>query len=219
MKTFLLDFKNILVNPTLFINFFFSWKQIASIFSYIFLGLIFFLLLGFFSVFIHRIWNVPLPYKNINISFFNAVLLAPIIEELSFRAILKKSKINFLFFISSFSYLIFGYLLKYDLFVYYIVLLIITLFYVFVKKKVDFLEPYSKKQVLYLVYISCFFFGFAHIINYDISLNILIPLLAILLFKVLGAFFLSLLRLKFGLMVSILFHFIINLSAFIIYNK
>ncbi|WP_044206108.1 CPBP family glutamic-type intramembrane protease [Flammeovirga sp. OC4] len=145
---------------------------------------------------------------------FFAVIYAPIVEELAFRYFLnykvESSRISFsLMFgyccITLFSFFSMG------IYKYFFVLLFSGLFYMFYSKKID--EEFVEKWKGIYIYLSVFFFGFSHIMNFDFDLITVahIPYIFIygLVLSIYGYTF-TVIRIRKGMKYSMLVHALKN---------
>jgi membrane protease YdiL (CAAX protease family) len=152
------------------------------------------------------------------IIFLSTVLVAPVIEELFFRLILKPRFINCIVF-SIFSWLLTIILLYkkiFFLFVPIFVLSVIELIVLLDKKLFRKMQKSFLIHFCFVFYLSIFIFGFLHITNYEPFNCKLIAIMPILVSPVLiASIFLGFIRMKFGIFYSILLHSMINLIGFL----
>lgn len=153
-----------------------------------------------------------------DLSIFKVVILAPIVEEVCFRAILKNDKFSISIFIVGILYL---FLLKLILIknehIIFILLFCYLVFNTLLKALNIQFRQYKRNELRFLVLISCFFFGMAHILNYEISWQNSFSFFFIFTPYFFSGVILSMLRLKFGLFYSILSHSIWNGVIWLIY--
>ena len=150
-------------------------------------------------------------------SFIGLIFLAPIIEELIFRLPLYRSKLNY--FISIVSCVVFFSkffrIISIDLF--YFLIFLIFILYVLIrylkseKQKYNFNHKY--KSIIF-----SFLFGLFHLLNFDKKyvLTFNLAILFYILHKSIIGYFLSNIRIKYNVFISILFHLIMNLIFFLL---
>ncbi|AXB56115.1 CPBP family glutamic-type intramembrane protease [Flavobacterium fluviale] len=156
----------------------------------------------------------------VNVTFLKVAIIAPVIEEIIFRLIIKVNRLNVVLF--------FAYLTFYILYQNYI--LSTFLYYVLVASFFSLLfinafnhkineNSLKNKHSKFLIYISCLLFGLFHLPNFnEVDVTNIITL-GYLFSKVFAGFAFILLRLKFGLSASILLHVIINsIACIMIFN-
>jgi len=220
MLKFLSDLKLIFKSPLLIDR----DKKSTIIFKYFVYIFILFFINTTISFIIHKVFNTQRPYGgNLNKkTFLKSVIFIPIIEEFVFRAIQKRKKQSIILFISGIlSFFLLLYSKKINIYLHIILFLFFLIFWFiyffkFHKKKIN---PYTKKQSIYIIYLSSIIFGLMHINTFKtINLQIIFPLILVTLPKVFDGFLLSLLRFKFGLFYSVLFHVLINLIPFMIFQ-
>jgi membrane protease YdiL (CAAX protease family) len=132
---------------------------------------------------------VEMLMSNPLLALFAAVIIAPLFEEIIFRAyIVKKySPIRLIALIAGITGI------KNKMRVYY------------------FLEKYWDKHYKYVIYFSAILFGFVHIGNYEITTNILIFSPLVISPQIYIGLCLAYLRVKYGLVWAMLYHAIYNL--------
>ncbi len=152
---------------------------------------------------------------------FRVVLLAPIIEEVLFRLILKYSKLNFIIFFSFLSfYIINGTFLNidyksYELYV-YIVFLLISIKYI--NKYDEYIKNIIKKNNKAIIIFSIITFGLIHIFNIKPlywELALIYPIYVLP--QISMGYFITNLRLKFGFIWGVALHILINFMGTIIF--
>lgn len=213
IKSYFIDLKYIFTNP-IFIKVSNDKKEMFLYFIYF---QIIILLINVSSYGICEILGVNSDSNISEITFFNVVLLAPIIEECMFRAILKKRIINyFVFFISGIYFL--RYELNENIYIMSILIIAFAFLLFFLNKTSFFDHNYSNEQLLFVVYISSLSFGIAHVGNYTLSTKIILFLIIMSLSKIISGFLRAMFRIKFGLFPSIILHVFTNLVGFSAYH-
>ena len=196
-----LKFKKVFLNLIIFILFIF----LVNI-----LNVIFLLILGYKTPPVLKSIEETLPYE--------IILIAPFVEEMFFRFPLKKSKKNlYIFFI----FLAFFLLMKFN-FVHkdyaYIMFLFLILYQLFFSKSLITSETnYSNKRTFFLIILLSSLFGLFHVINLektDEFINYYLLIFSIS--KIITGISLSVIRLRFGVLISIFFHVIFNLIIYLI---
>lgn len=215
-NSFIIDLNKIFTNPTLLSR----NKEKYSIVKYFILIQLILLILNLVLAAICYGFNISLSSSVVELSFIYIVVFAPIIEEFSFRAMLKKSSLNIALSLGASSSFLISIFFT-DFFTIYIISFLIFILIYFYLKKSNYLfinQEYNKSQSLLLVYSSSFLFGFAHLLSYIFTLETMIPLFFIVIIpKIISGFLHAMFRLKFGLIHSIFLHFSINLMGYIIY--
>ena len=196
-----LKFKKVFLNLIIFILFIF----LVNI-----LNVIFLLILGYKTPPVLKSIEETLPYE--------IILIAPFVEEMFFRFPLKKSKKNlYIFFI----FLAFFLLMKFN-FVHkdyaYIMFLFLILYQLFFSKSLITSETnYSNKSTFFLIIFLSSLFGLFHVVNLektDEFINYYLLIFSIS--KIITGISLSVIRLRFGVLISIFFHVIFNLIIYLI---
>lgn len=196
-----LKFKKVFLNLIIFILFIF----LVNI-----LNVIFLLILGYKTPPVLKSIEETLPYE--------IILIAPFVEEMFFRFPLKKSKKNlYIFFI----FLAFFLLMKFN-FVHkdyaYIMFLFLILYQLFFSKSLITSETnYSNKRTFFLIILLSSLFGLFHVVNLektDEFINYYLLIFSIS--KIITGISLSVIRLRFGVLISIFFHVIFNLIIYLI---
>lgn len=196
-----LNFKKVFLNLIIFILFIF----LVNI-----LNVIFLLILGYKTPPVLKSIEETLPYE--------IILIAPFVEEMFFRFPLKKSKKNlYIFFI----FLAFFLLMKFN-FVHkdyaYIMFLFLILYQLFFSKSLITSETnYSNKSTFFLIILLSSLFGLFHVVNLektDEFINYYLLIFSIS--KIITGISLSVIRLRFGVLISIFFHVIFNLIIYLI---
>jgi membrane protease YdiL (CAAX protease family) len=150
--------------------------------------------------------------------FLSMVFLAPIIEELLFRLILKPKFQNLLIFLIFSGILAISFLVR-KAFILFIIFLLLSVFCFIIlisKKKFRKVQVYFLAHFPLLFYTSSVFFGFVHITNYEpfnYKLILIMPILVLPM--ILIGIILGFIRMKFGITYSVLLHSMINIFPFI----
>jgi hypothetical protein len=197
--------------------------EIGSIFSFLKLVFVSFIILFLIDIIVGLGISTPLRYFNLfpsqkdyNFTTFNIIkisLLLPIIEELIFRLPLRISKVNF-----AIPLCIILFLILYKLNIYIAISLSLVLFVVMligIKKESDILNfagIFYKKYFWFLFYFQALIFGFLHLTNYNLEYNYfyLFPFF-IISYIITGSFFGYLrIRYKYGIYLCIVSHIVVN---------
>jgi uncharacterized protein len=152
------------------------------------------------------------------IVFLSMVLLAPIIEELIFRLILKPRYINCVIFtlVNGLLAIIFLYKKVFFMFIPVSLISLISLYFLLNKKGFKNLQTFFLGHFKLFFYLSSFLFGFLHVTNYEPFNYKLIIVMPILISPiVVTGILLGFIRMKFGIIYSILLHSLINLVGFV----
>lgn len=145
---------------------------------------------------------------------FAGLILAPFIEEMIFRLILKPNLKNIFWLCCFTSIMMVFFLMKFNL-VYFVIFLsfsLLSFLLFFNKVLLKKVQIFTIRHFNYIFYFNCISFGYYHISNYSIinfKLILFSPL--IVLPQVFGGFFLGFIRIRFGIIYSILFHSLINI--------
>ncbi len=214
---FIEDIKKIFINPILIKE----SKKNKTILIYFFFAIIVLIAPKSLLPVARRLLNIAPPFQNIivgKVTFFIVVIYTPMIEEFCFRAFLKKSKINMTFLLSGLTSLILVFTLKVGVFYHFIIFISIIIFtYLLLSYFKCYFKYFTRYQLSFMVYFSSISFGLAHLVNHEgITFYTFFPLLMLSIFKVLDGFLISMLRLKFGLLYSVIFHSTVNLIAFLL---
>ncbi|GER59123.1 CPBP family glutamic-type intramembrane protease [Patiriisocius marinus] len=165
------------------------------------------------SVTIPKVAN-DLEFDNYNglLKFTLVALIAPILEELTFRLGLKFSKTNVLFFIAGITYIFLKIIIQLEWYICLIMVAVITLLFSLVLKNklLQKLKDFWKKNRLLLFYFLLFSFTFLHITNFKLDNAILIYLPLLMLPHLLAGFVFSYARLKSGILLAICLHVLNN---------
>jgi membrane protease YdiL (CAAX protease family) len=183
-------------------------KITKDLISFFFISLII-NILCFLPLFILK---VKLPAENIKVILpYEIIFVAPFVEEMLFRILQKKGRINYFIFIS---FLFFFLMMKFDFIkdklVYLIFLfLFFVILYKSIRDKNYEYNIYNERTTLLLVILLSFLFGISHLLNFGTNLSFLI-LLAYFFSKFLGGIILSTIRLRYGIIISLFFHIFLN---------
>ncbi|HQG72456.1 MAG: CPBP family glutamic-type intramembrane protease [Tenuifilum sp.] len=189
-----------------------DWKYFFTLlFSYYLI----LLPVGVFIKIINSIFNIT--QKQVNLELFPKIVLAlfivPIIEELLFRLILIINKRNLIIF-SSITLILSTYnLLKSNYYFSIILFTLSILAVLFLSRSFEIRSIITKYYSIYF-YAIAIIFGLMHFKNYNGIDGFLYLWIPFLVFPqiLMGAFF-GYIRIKFGIIYSIIFHMIINLFA------
>lgn len=193
--------------------------KVPNYLIYIGLLILISIIINLFSLLLLIFSNLQLP--NIRIKhndILNIVVIAPLIEEFCFRAVLKKNIKNLLFFSIGLMGIVLRHLSVNSIYIVTCMFFLVIIVIIFFKTKnhLLYLNPYKKTQILILVYSSSLMFGLAHLIGIDYFSMSYVFLIIYVFPKILAGFLLSMIRLKFGLFHSIIFHAFINLIIYFI---
>lgn len=136
-------------------------------------------------------------------------LIAPILEELIFRLPLVVSKTNLIISVSTFALFAYSftrkYLINYE-YIGYIAIFFIIIFSIYLLTyRYHHIYSFLTKNKLLLIHFSSLFFCTVHFGNYNFSYNAFVPSL-MLLFTLIIGYYLSYIRLRFGIGYSIFAH-------------
>ncbi len=209
-ESFLIDLKNIFINPISITHSNDKKKLVLYIFYFQAIAIA----INILAFSITKLLDIHSNSKITDFTFLNIVLVAPIIEEFMFRAILKKKLLNYCLFLVANLYFFRSFLDNIYITIFLILALLFSLFILFKKKYFN--SNYNNSQLIILVYVTSFSFGIAHMVNYDASTSIVLFLIVMSITKIISGFLLSMFRIKFGLLYSILFHCFNNSLSFLI---
>ncbi|AYN05868.1 type II CAAX prenyl endopeptidase Rce1 family protein [Flavobacterium sp. 140616W15] len=192
--------------------------NLKLILYYYFISILFILSSSvFFGILKHFFINQPHIVIPKNITFLKVAIVAPIMEEILFRLVIRVNKSNIILFVV---FLIVS--LLYETYIltttaYYIFIGGFSLFLISKKFNHKINSSFEKNNSLpFLIYFSCLLFGLFHLSNFkDIDITN-ITVITYLISKILDGFVFILLRLKFGIIASILLHIFINSLAYIL---
>lgn len=209
------DIKDLFLSPNSIEYVGFS-KNLRLVFYYYFFFILFLLFSSaFVGILQHLFVNQPHIVLPINITFLKVAIIAPIMEEILFRLVIRVNKLNLILFVV---FLIVSVLYeKYILstVAYYIFVGVFLLLLLFKKFNYKINNHCEKNNFLpLLTYLSCLFFGLFHLSNFKDTDPIEIVVIAYLFSQILAGFVFVLLRLKFGITTSILLHILINSLAY-----
>jgi uncharacterized protein len=152
------------------------------------------------------------------------IILGPVIEEILFRFLLKPKHKNFIIFTCFTLSLAFMFFLK-ESSIYSIIFLTVGIASFLLCLNNNFLrktQKYLLNHYCSFFYLSCILFGFYHITNYTPLNYKLILILPVIVFpQMIMGVFLGYIRIKFGIIFSILFHSITNIFPILVllFNK
>ncbi len=188
-----------------------NWNLFLKLYViYFFLSLIVTGLISLLRVFIN-IQNKIYDYSNLQLVLLG-VILAPLLEEILFRLLLKSNKLNFVI------YWIINVSLIIVLFIFERTDSLIILLTIFIIVQVIFLLNYilkgkifKRENFKYAFYASVIIFGIIHFNNIkDIELIHFIIAPILILSQLFSGFILGYIRMVFGIKYSMLFHFFMN---------
>lgn len=163
--------------------------------------------------------EIDLNYSH-SFLFLSTVILAPFIEELFFRLVLKPKYLNWLI-LSIFSGIltaIFIYKKIFLLLIPFSILTIIEFIFLLNRKSFRRMQIFFLNHFCFFFYLSSLLFGLLHVTNYEpfnYKLIILMPILVSPIVVV--GIILGFIRMKFGIWYSMLMHSMINLIAFLVF--
>jgi hypothetical protein len=146
------------------------------------------------------------------LKFSILAIVAPILEELTFRLGLKFSKRNFIVMIGGLTYILLKILLDLNLYIAIASALSIATLLVFTlsPKIVIILTNYWRNNRLIIFYLLILSFSFLHITNYNLNSSILIYIPIMAFSHFLGGVIFSYARLKYSILMSVVLHIIHN---------
>ncbi len=152
--------------------------------------------------------------------YWEGMLLIPIYEEILFRFLLKPTRKNITWYVVILLFPLSANLIKGK---YYVALIITSLLLLplvlllsrnFLKKA----QKYYLKHFTYFFYLSCLVFGLFHATNFSpFSYKVLLLAPLLTLPQLFMGSVLGFVRMKYGVVYSVLFHFLINLPAFLLF--
>jgi len=183
----------------------------------IILGIIVAFIIKVFGI-THKTLHLSSIYKTILVGIF----LAPIYEEIFFRSLLIFNKKTILLFITN-SLILILITYYYSKITYMVIILSFTLFFLSILFIYDIvsIQTFVKSHIAKLYFISSILFGIMHIFNFSGNLIYLI-LFGVLLAgpQIFLGFILGYIRIKNGLIYSIIFHVLVNsMLIFTVINK
>lgn len=213
---FILDLKNIFLNPFLIGR---QIKKMSPIFYFIF-SILTLIIINCITSLIIKHFSLEIPKIQINeLNFIRIVIVFPIIEEFVFRAILKYSLTNLYFFFIGIMGFILDHIKIYPIVIFLVILLLIFLVQKS-KKNRPLLSLYDNKNYnIIMVYTSSLSFGIAHVLNFKYSDIFSMFIIIYVSSKIIGGFLFSMLRIKYGILYSIIFHIFNNLVFYLLLNS
>ncbi len=158
---------------------------------------------------------------EINPTLLGTIIVAPFIEEILFRGILKINKGTICLFIYALTTLTLKKMNLIEVNFYNTLIVLVFVVFLIIILRTNQFEKEHLKYTRYkkiIVYISAFTFGFLHLRNFN-SVNIFVfPILFYGCMQVLGGFMLNIIRLKYGLLTSVLFHLSLNGVIYLLVN-
>jgi len=197
-------------------------KTIGTLFLLKILLIITMITIGFFlenqfNIYVpKRIRNPETADVPIFIKFLKSVLAAPIFEELLFRLPLKFSAINFTMLFSLSAFLVF-YFLKFDISIVLSCSLVVgAISYFIISRNVikSLTSNYYEKNINYIFYFLSLYFAFVHIRVFDLDINTYVWAPFILFPYFFSALIYGYIRMRYGVIESILMHILHNLLLF-----
>ncbi|SHK73456.1 CAAX protease self-immunity [Maribacter aquivivus] len=159
--------------------------------------------------------DIPLPSETQDFDSYSGFLkfsilaiVAPILEELTFRLGLKFSKRNFIVMISGIIYALLKIVLDFSVYIALVSALAIATFLTFTlsPKIIISLTNYWKNHRLIIFYLLIISFSILHIANYDLNSTIVVYIPLIAFSHVLGGVVFSYARLKYNILLAIGLH-------------
>ena len=148
------------------------------------------------------------------------LLVAPVVEELIFRVILRKGKSNYYIFSMTCVVvsIITAYLHRWDSTIIILIILLVGNVLMLLQYK-GVVDIYDSKQYRYLYFGSILAFGLLHIKNFIFPNPLLWIISPLMVLPQIGlGFILSFIRVKYGIKYSIVFHLIVNFPVLLSFN-
>ena len=150
--------------------------------------------------------------------YWEGMLLVPVFEEILFRFLLKPTRKNIFWYVAILLFPLSANLIKGKYYFALIItsLLLLPLVLLLSKNFLKWAQKYYLKHFAFFFYLSCLVFGLAHATNFSpfsYKELLLAPLLALP--QLFAAPVLGFVRMKYGVVYSVLFHFLLNLPAFL----
>jgi len=207
-------------------------KNLKLKINYLILLFIFIIILNLFlsslTKGVFKFLNFPLYHKHLSYLmevktnyyyvFLKIVIISPILEEFFFRSVLKPKKIFlslFLFSLFIFIFRIFEYKWIVSCLVSATLIILISFYLLKFEINRNVLNMYFKNYRL-IVYVSSILFGLIHILNYNLTLPIILLSPIFFLPQIIAGFAYAFIRTKFGLILSIFSHSFYNLSLYML---
>ncbi len=153
---------------------------------------------------------------------WEAIFLIPILEETLFRFLLKPTRKNIIYYVIILSFPLVINLLK-DKFLYALIFVFLTLIPLILLLKRSYLKKVQKyflKHFALFFYLSCLVFGLVHVTNFHpFSLTVLMLAPLLTLPQLFAGTVFGYIRMKYGIVYSVLFHFLINFPLLVSYLK
>ena len=183
---------------------------------------LFILITSIASVLILVLFSIGKENLSVRHDLLVSVLIAPFFEEIIFRGIIRFNKVTVGFFlISIITFILNKFNVIGEDFFNFIIVVELILFFILSFIFSSFVEdeyPISFKYKIIIIYFLSFLFGSLHIIGFDSTVIFTFPVLFFALMKTLNGFAFSTIRLKYGLLVSFIFHVLANLSTYLLVN-
>lgn len=162
---------------------------------------------------VHSFNRVDRPLINI---FLSGIILAPVLEEFTFRAPLRINRLSLSLFTTGLTYTVLIFILSRD-YVFFILLIAVSLgFFIYMLyKQLNFKKHYNYKNTNAILVISSLLFGILHLVNITLLSSSKVGVIVYVVSISLVGLMMAYLRLKFNLLVAIAFHSLNNLVPFI----
>jgi uncharacterized protein len=150
---------------------------------------------------------------------FVGIIFVPIFEEILFRLLLKPKFYNFIlfFFLTAGMMIFFFYKSNHKFFFFFLFLSLLSLVFIQNKRFLRMAQVFVIRHFSLVFYSSCILFGFYHITNYSpINYKLILMMPLIVLPQMIGGTFMGFIRIKFGIIYSILFHAVSNVLPILI---
>lgn len=207
IKLFFTDLKNTFLLPHMILRKDISFSEIIfymffTVFCYLFVSI------SFISVFYFLGIDVPKNNWIESLNIFEQVIRTPIIEEIVFRSLLVINNLSILLFFNIFLIPVWKFYFSSN------TSFILSICSAFIFNQLNILKV-KEKINLALIYLSSFAFGILHVESFS---NITLYDLQIVIPKIFVGFLLAMIRIKFGLLFSIISHSFINLIPICLTN-
>lgn len=189
----------------------------------IILGILFAFLISLFLPFIIDTESaksyVAESVNNGLIPVFVILIIAPLIEEISYRLFLKFTPLNLALSFTFISYFVLSLATKTEYYIInfsslYILLICVGVFvisYLLIKKKKEIITQFYKNKFRLILYFSILLFAYSHLTNYPIKTTVLILSPILIIPQIISGILYSYIRLKLGFMLGVALHIISNL--------
>jgi uncharacterized protein len=145
-----------------------------------------------------------------------ALLFAPVFEELAFRLLLKPSWRNFMIFATVILLMAVKYLSesRYLMMTCFVVIACAAALPVFSESMLHKVQTFIFKHIAFFFYLSAALFGCMHIFNFEpVTYKLFLAGILIVGPQIVAGIFMGFVRMRFGIVYSMLFHFCMNLLA------